>query len=182
MTTNARFTEERRRALAEFGQARPLVPGLISRLLAFSADILVMVLACVFATHLIDWTAMFFRLGKVAIGQQLVDFASRAAVLLVTTLYLPLSWTLTGQSVGKALFGLCVVRNDPQRRTMTKLSLVRSFVRVAGYWLSALPLGLGFLCAALDEEHRALHDRLAGSRVVYQPASRGRSSVAHNSR
>jgi uncharacterized RDD family membrane protein YckC len=174
MTTIPPFADERRRSLAQLGQAAPLVPGLVSRLLAFFIDLAVIMLVCVIATYLIAWTSAFFRLGKLAMGQRLVVLASRAVIVLVTTLYLPLSWTLTGQSVGKAILGLRVVRHDPRHRTTTKLSLPRSLLRAAGYWLSAMPLGLGFLWAAFDEEHRTLHDRLAGTRVLYQPVARRR--------
>jgi uncharacterized RDD family membrane protein YckC len=147
---------------------------LITRCIAFLIDIVVMVLACMFATYLIQWTAAFFQLDRLAIGQKMTNWGSRAVVILITVLYLPLSWTLTGQSVGKALLGLRIVRNDPRRPTLVKLSLMRSMVRASGYWLSLLPLGLGLLMAVFDEQHRTLHDRLAGTRVVYQPIKRHR--------
>jgi uncharacterized RDD family membrane protein YckC len=98
--------------------------------------------------------------------------------LLVWLLYMPLSWTLTGQTIGKALLGLRVIRSDPRHPSIGKLSLARSYLRVVGYWLSALPFGLGFLSAVFDEEHRTLHDRIAGTRVIYQPAKRGRQRRA----
>ena len=174
MTTDAPFIDERRRALGELGRTAPVVPGLVSRLIAFLIDIVVMTLMCVFATYLISWTAAFFRLGAFAIGHRLVDIGARVAILLVTALYFPLSWTLTGQSVGKAILGLRVVRHDGRHPTLTTLSLARSFLRAAAYWLSAVPLGAGFLCAAFDQEHRTLHDRIAGTRVLYQPTRRRR--------
>ena len=172
MTTHARFADERRRALEQLGQSAPAVPGLISRGLAFLVDIAVMMVVAVTATYLIAWTGEFFRMEKLPIGRRVLDFASRAAVLLVWLLYMPLSWTLTGQTAGKALLGLRVVRSDPRHPSMTKLSLARSCLRVASYWLSAVPLGIGFLCAVFDEEHRTLHDRIAGTRVIYQPAKK----------
>jgi uncharacterized RDD family membrane protein YckC len=174
MPTHAPFTDERGRAPAQLDQFSPANAGAISRLFAFFIDVVVMVVASVCATHLIAWTAEFFRLDRIATGQRLVDWGSRLAVASVTALYLPLSWTLTGQSLGKLTLGLRVVRNDPRHPEVTKLSLPRSFLRGAGYWLSALPFGLGFLCAAFDEERRTLHDRLAGTRVLYQPRRRRR--------
>jgi len=174
MTTRAPFTDERRRALEQLGASVPLVPGLISRWLAFLLDIAVMMLAAVASTYLIEWTGEFFRLDKFPIGHRIVDVTSRVTVLLVWLLYFPLSWTLTGQSVGKAILGLRVVRSDPRHPSETKLSLPRCYLRVAGYWLSALPFGLGFLTAVFNAEHRTLHDRIAGTRVVYQPSQRSK--------
>jgi uncharacterized RDD family membrane protein YckC len=145
---------------------------MVSRSIAFAIDMFVMAFACVVGTYFIAWTVGFFRLGTFAIGHRLVDFGSRAVVIAVMVFYLPLCWTLTGQSVGKAILGLRVVRHDAQNPSVTRVSLPRSFLRAAGYWLSALPLGLGFLWAAFDEDHRTLHDRLAGTRVVYDSTKR----------
>ncbi|HEX2009796.1 MAG TPA: hypothetical protein VJN44_02550, partial [Roseateles sp.] len=44
------------------------------------------------------------------------------------------------------------------------------------YFASALPLGLGFAWAALDEERRGWHDRLAGTRVVRRQRRDGSSA------
>jgi uncharacterized RDD family membrane protein YckC len=41
-----------------------------------------------------------------------------------------------------------------------------SVVRAAGYLVSALPAGLGFVPAFVGRDRRALHDRLADTRVV----------------
>jgi uncharacterized RDD family membrane protein YckC len=165
--TKAPFTSERREALLRLKPSLPVVPGLASRLAAFLVDIFVMSLACLFSTQAIALTAEFFRLGAFPIGQRLVAIASRVTIVLIIALYLPLSWTLTGQSIGKAILGLRVVRVR-REGTTTKLSLPRSMLRFLGYWLSAFPLGFGFLWGLFDAEHRTLHDRLAGTRVVYR--------------
>jgi hypothetical protein len=39
-------------------------------------------------------------------------------------------------------------------------------LRAAAYAVSAAPAGLGFLPAVIGRERRALHDRLADTRVV----------------
>lgn len=87
-----------------------------------------------------------------------------ASMLLLawTALYFGLGWWLFGKTVGKALLGLRVVRDDGGA-----LGPVRSLVRVLGYALSALVLGLGFAWVAVDRERRAWHDLLARTRVVY---------------
>lgn len=68
---------------------------------------------------------------------------------------------LLGFTPGKWLAGVRVVDAEGK-----KPGVGRSFLRAFGYFLSAIPLGLGFLWAARGAEHRAWHDRLAGTRVV----------------
>ena len=47
-----------------------------------------------------------------------------------------------------------------------RVPLGHSVMRAAGYAVSALPAGLGFLPALVGEDKRAIHDRLADTRVV----------------
>jgi uncharacterized RDD family membrane protein YckC len=165
------FTAKRTQALAQLGSTTPAVPGFVSRGIALVIDVFVMALACIFTTLILAWTGTFLRMGTVSGGPRLVDVGSRAAIILVCVFYLPLSWAFTGQSVGKAILGLRVVRRGAESST-ERLALWRCFVRGTGYWLSAIPFGFGFLLAAFDKEHRTLHDRLAGTRVIYQPPKR----------
>ncbi len=70
--------------------------------------------------------------------------------------------TACGESTfGKQVFGLRVVR----RRDNAPVGVARSLVRALAYWLSALPLFLGFLMALLPGG-RALHDVIAGTMVI----------------
>lgn len=142
-------------------------PGIATRFAAFLIDIFVMSLACIFATQTLALTLDFFRFGTFTFGHRLFVAARAAVVVLVIALYLPLSWTLTGSSIGKGLLGLRIVRANGKPMT-----LPISFLRFAGYWASALPLGAGFAFAIADRELRALHDRIAGTRVVYRTNSR----------
>ncbi len=69
----------------------------------------------------------------------------------------------TGQSVGKMLTGLRVVKADGTNPTFKNLFL-RHFV---GYPLTFLSGGLGFLIASFNEKGRSLNDFIAGTVVVY---------------
>lgn len=80
---------------------------------------------------------------------------------LVVALYLVISWTVSGQTPGKLLFGLRVVPIEGGR-----LPLRRALLRLVGYLLSALPIYLGFLWIA-GPARRGWHDRLARTEVVY---------------
>ena len=78
-----------------------------------------------------------------------------------TALYYIVLWAWRGQTIGKMAMGLRVVTKDGRRP-----GLGRSSLRWVGYILSAMPLLLGYVWAAVDKENRALHDYLAGTRVV----------------
>lgn len=71
----------------------------------------------------------------------------------------------SGQSLGKLVTGIKVVTADPNART-DRVPLGQAVLRSAGYLVSAFPAGLGFLPAIIGSERRALHDRLAHTRVV----------------
>lgn len=69
---------------------------------------------------------------------------------------------LSGRTLGKWMTGLRIERRDGE-----PLSFGRALVRhLAGYPLTLLTFGVGFLFAAFDSQGRALHDLLAGTVVV----------------
>lgn len=66
-----------------------------------------------------------------------------------------------GQTIGKMIFGLRVVRVDGQ-----PLSFFRALARTISYALSALPLFLGFFWVGLTSSKRSWHDRISGTMVM----------------
>lgn len=70
---------------------------------------------------------------------------------------------LTGQTVGKMLTGLKVVKTDGNEATLPAL-LIRHLI---GYPLVFLTLGLGFLISVFNAKGRALQDFISGTVVVY---------------
>ncbi len=71
-----------------------------------------------------------------------------------------------GQSIGQMALGIRVVGQERQPVTFGRAT-VRALVCLA----SALPFGLGFLPALVGRDRRALHDRIARTRVI-RPSSR----------
>lgn len=69
----------------------------------------------------------------------------------------------SGQSIGKMLTGLRVVKSDGNAASFTNL-LVRHLL---GYPITILTAGIGFFIAVINPSGRALHDLLAGTIVVY---------------
>ncbi len=77
-------------------------------------------------------------------------------------LYFAYSWAAGGQTVGMVVLGIRVVRADGGG-----LSPRRGTLRALVFPLSFLFFGLGFLGILVQREHRALHDLLAGTAVIY---------------
>jgi uncharacterized RDD family membrane protein YckC len=80
--------------------------------------------------------------------------------------YLATFVAANGQTIGKMAAGTRVVPADPAAATHQHVSFGQAVIRAAGYLVSLLPAGLGFLPALVGRERRALHDRLADTRVI----------------
>lgn len=66
-----------------------------------------------------------------------------------------------GQTIGKMLLGLRVIGDDGR-----PIDAAGGMLRAAGCMLVPATLGLSYVPALFSADHRALHDRLAGTRVV----------------
>jgi len=71
-------------------------------------------------------------------------------------------WDRKQGTVGKLFLGLRIVDAD----TWGPLSRKQELIRYLGYFLSTIPLGLGFLWIVFDPRKQGLHDRLAGTVVI----------------
>jgi uncharacterized RDD family membrane protein YckC len=72
------------------------------------------------------------------------------------------AFTAGGQTLGKMAAGIRVVPAADD----APLDLGRAFLRTLMWGVLAIPAGLGFLTALFSRDHRGLHDRFAGTRVV----------------
>jgi uncharacterized RDD family membrane protein YckC len=77
-------------------------------------------------------------------------------------LYFGYSWAASGRTFGMAVLGIRVVRADG-----TVLEPRQGVLRALVFPLSFLLFGLGFLGILVQREHRALHDLIAGTAVIY---------------
>lgn len=107
----------------------------------------------------------------------LVAFLVETTVmLLVHTFAFSYFHYVSGQTPGKRIAGVRVVALG----TLDYLSLGQSVGRYAGTQVSGCLCGIGYLMAAFNPEKRALHDFIAGTRVVYSepvPMSAGEMGV-----
>ena len=76
--------------------------------------------------------------------------------------YFGYSWAVSGRTFGMAVLGIRVVRADGMAAEPR-----RGVVRALVFPLSFLLFGLGFLGILVQREHRALHDLIAGTAVIY---------------
>ncbi|MBI3457021.1 MAG: RDD family protein [Candidatus Rokubacteria bacterium] len=85
----------------------------------------------------------------------------RAYVLVIPAAYVVLMHGTGGQTLGKVLAGVRVVTvaGEP-------VGYPRALARYLAWFLSALPGMLGHLMVAVRRDKRALHDLVAGTRVV----------------
>ncbi|MGA1201800.1 MAG: protein kinase domain-containing protein [Planctomycetota bacterium] len=76
--------------------------------------------------------------------------------------YLALTHALWGRTLAKTVLGLKVVRTDGR-----SVGPLRALARALLFWASVLPLGFGLWIVPFQRSKRALHDLLAGTRVIY---------------
>jgi uncharacterized RDD family membrane protein YckC len=84
-------------------------------------------------------------------------------------------WSTTGQTPGKAVMGVRVVRLDG--KPMGFWTAVR---RVAGYGLSLAAVGIGFLFILSDDRRQGWHDKIAGTCVIYSWKARQSPGLARS--
>ena len=146
--------------------------GFFSRTMAFMLDIFLITFLGLMSGVVIFLILRFFRYKQIldyvksllGIEDQIGQFIGLISPLLflVVLTYFVFFWTLLGYTPGKALLGLRIVRKDGR-----PLSVGRALLRYLGYWVSAIPLFLGFIWILFDHQHEGWHDKLANTHVVY---------------
>ena len=85
-------------------------------------------------------------------------------MLIVLATYGAVMWKLKGATIGAIICGLQVVRLDGR-----PVDWPTAIVRALSCFLSLAVVGLGFWWIAIDGEHQAWHDNIAGTVVVKAP-------------
>lgn len=91
-----------------------------------------------------------------------IPAAVTGVIVIIPFAYFCISVALSGQTAGKAVMGLRIVRIDGRRP-----GFIRALVRTLAYLVSLVPLFAGFLWILVDPHRRGWHDHIAGSRVVF---------------
>ena len=145
--------------------------GFISRAIAFVIDLVVMSVTIFAIVALVQAVLGFFTLYGL-VGQRVTNSdpfrAAVVACLVIVSAGIAIGypvgfWVLLGQTPGKSFIGVRIARVTGQ-----PLTVRRALLRYLGYWLSAIPLGLGFLWILVDDHRQGWHDKLAGTYVIYE--------------
>lgn len=83
--------------------------------------------------------------------------------LLLSLAYYGGFWTWRGQTPGKMLVGVKIVKTNG-----SPLGLSDSVIRYVGYIVSSITLGLGYLWVAFDQRKQGFHDKIASTYVIKQ--------------
>jgi uncharacterized RDD family membrane protein YckC len=134
--------------------------GAVSRLVAFGADVgaswglfTLGAAALAFTVQLVTGTTVSLTSHQVL---------SLIAAVVWEFVYFAYQWYLSGKTIGMALLGIRVVKTDG-----SPVGARQAVIRTLAFPLSFLLLGLGFLGILTNRNRHALHDRLAGTAVVY---------------
>jgi uncharacterized RDD family membrane protein YckC len=138
-------------------ESQPENAGVGARLVAVIIDLLILAVTDV---AVIYFTMQILDLSMADLG--ILPKGPLLAFLLVQNGGYLVAFTAGGQTLGKMVAGIRVVPAGSD----ASLDLGRAFLRTLMWLLLAVPVGLGFLTALFSRDHRGLHDRFAGTRVV----------------
>ncbi len=164
-TEEIQFGEMQDEATPSPGIAAPQ-GGFWLRLMAFLTDQLILLFLL---TIFIAAGFLALGFGSPAGGREISIF-KKARILIPALLpftgvlaltYFSFFHAAWGQTIGKMIFGLRVVKTDG-----TTLSFSRGLARTCAYILSTIPFGIGFLWVGFSAEKKGWHDLIIGTRVI----------------
>jgi uncharacterized RDD family membrane protein YckC len=149
--------------------------GFVTRLVAFALDrlIVTVILTTLFTvgTFLYNSFNVNQWFGTEQLAQAIATILAIATGLFFLLLYDMGFWLLAGQTPGKRVMGVRIVRTDGQR-----MAFGNAVRREIAYLLSAI-LFLGFLWVIVDNRRQALHDKVAGTLVLYSWPEEGKTPL-----
>lgn len=94
----------------------------------------------------------------------LSSFATGCIVWFIVIVYFTGFSAWKGQTPGKIIMGIKIIRTDSSPLTPTY-----ALLRFVGYILSILTIGIGFIWVGFDKKKQGLHDKIADTYVVKLP-------------
>ena len=135
--------------------------GFFTRALSIGLDALIINFLLAFSIALFQAVTSALGLNFKGLGLESVTITG-VLWFLASTLYLFSFWNLAGQTPAMRFLSIRIEKDGDWR-----LSAGTAFKRIVGFWLAALPFGLGFLGALLRPDRRAFDDRLADTAVFF---------------
>jgi uncharacterized RDD family membrane protein YckC len=132
----------------------PVPAGFLRRFLALLTDILLVGIV-------VDVVEFAYRLGS---GKEALSMGYERGFggsFLLFTAYCVILLGENGQTLGKRLFDIRVVRSDG-----SPITYGRAFFRTILYVVSWVPFSLGFLWALWDRRKQAWHDKIVDTVVI----------------
>ncbi len=149
--------------------------GFVTRAVALMLDIVLLTVAVLVINALIGLPVAFFTGIDLNNCAQMAEPGAAAkavcitinliwvgVALLASPIYFITLFATTGQTIGKAVLGVRVVRLDGRAMTFKT-----GAVRWLGYFVSVITLGLGFFWVIVDSRRQGFHDRMANTSVIY---------------
>lgn len=131
------------------GVSRRVVAGAVDSLILLAIDVVV-----------IYFTMQICGVGLAEFG--MLPKGPLVVFLVVQNVGYLVAFTVGGQTLGKMAAGIKVIAEDSD----DALDLSCALKRTVMWLVLAFPAGLGLAFALFDHDHRGLHDRFAGTRVV----------------
>ncbi len=111
--------------------------------------------------------SLFDRLATVAANQPWIHLLiiTAGVWIVLWMLYFVIGWGMLGATPGQAVMGLRVV----DHRQRYPIGAARALLRLVAYSIGSLPFMAGHFLVIGRSDKRALHDMLAGTRVIRRP-------------
>jgi uncharacterized RDD family membrane protein YckC len=149
--------------------------GFVTRLLAWIIDRLIVTALVTFLGIAATWLVTTLNLDEWLRTRQwaalIVLILLIAVPVVIRLLYNMGFWVLAGQTPGKRVMGVRLVRTDGGRVTWGN-----AIRREIGYLLSYI-LFLGYFWILVDDRRQGWHDKLAGTLVIYAWPEEGGTPV-----
>lgn len=118
-----------------------------------------------FIDGLIVWipyySFIFLFIDKIKNNPVFFAYISYIIIFIWILVYNVFFWTLNGKTIGKSMLGIKVICTDG-----SSLTLYRAMLRLFGYTINWLTLGLGFAWILFDSNKQGFHDKIADTYVV----------------
>lgn len=150
------------------GKVDTVYMGFWARGLAFLIDnIVVFIFIIPVIRYSIEETNLNLEDYDLQDAQQLSELLNRLLIQFsVDALFLGLIfilfWIVKSATPGKMVLGCSIV----DARTLGKASNMQNIIRYFGYFVSLIPLGLGFIWIGFDSRKQGWHDKLANTVVI----------------
>lgn len=150
--------------------------GFVTRFIAFSIDLLIVVITQIIILLFVRMVLNFFGLDDLARAIFEPAEAPNSSVFIsilrwviailgsaiVFAIYVITLWLLVDKTLGQALLGLRVLRSNGR-----PITFVPAVKRLLGYYVSFFALCIGFLWILIDDRRQGWHDKIADTVVVY---------------